>query len=79
MDDGNKWVYPSQGFKGLGSVNESSVRCLSPEVQVLVHAGYESTRKDYRELYLLREQLGVEPPPAVLEHVMAAANEEDGA
>jgi hypothetical protein len=45
----------------------------------LVHAGYELTRKDYRELYLLREQLGVEPPPAVLEHVMAAANEEDGA
>ena len=47
--------YPSEGFKGVGSVNERPVRCLSPEVQVLVHAGYELTRKDYRELYLLRE------------------------
>jgi lincosamide nucleotidyltransferase A/C/D/E len=79
MDDGNEWVYPSEGFKGLGSVNERPVRCLSPEVQVLVHAGYELTRKDYRELYLLREQFGVEPPPTVLEHVMAAAQEEDEA
>ena len=67
------------GFQGAGQRERKLVRCLSPEVQVLVHAGYELTRKDYRELYLLREQLGVEPPPAVLEHVMAAANEEDGA
>jgi len=44
---------------------------------VLVHAGYELTRKDYRELYLLRERFGVEPPPAALEQVMAAAEDED--
>ena len=41
MDDGNEWVYPSVGFNGMGSVNERPVRCLSPEVQVLVHAGYD--------------------------------------
>ena len=52
------------------------MRCLSPEVQVLVHAGYELTQKDYRELYLLRERFGVEPPRALLEHVLAAAQEE---
>jgi len=50
---------------------------VSAEVQVLVHAGYELTRKDYRELYLLRERFGVEPPPAALEQVMAAAEDED--
>lgn len=77
MDDGNEWVYPGEGFRGRGSVDETPMRCLSPEVQVLVHAGYELTQKDYRELYLLRERFGVEPPPALLENVLAAAQEED--
>jgi lincosamide nucleotidyltransferase A/C/D/E len=73
MDDGNEWVHPSEGFKGRGSVDGRPVRCLSPEVQVLVHAGYELTQKDYRELYLLREQFGVELPAALLEKVLATA------
>jgi len=55
------------------------MRCLSPDVQVLVHAGYELTRKDYRELYLLRERFGVEPPQDLLENVLAAAYEEPDA
>jgi lincosamide nucleotidyltransferase A/C/D/E len=76
MDDGTEWVYPSEGFKGRGRVDRRPVRCLSPAVQVLVHAGYELTQKDYRELYLLRERFGVEPPRALLEHVLAAAQEE---
>jgi lincosamide nucleotidyltransferase A/C/D/E len=65
MDDGKEWVYPSQGFTGRGSVDERPVRCLSPEVQVLVHAGYELTDKDYHELYLLHERFGVELPSAL--------------
>lgn len=44
---------------------------------MLVHAGYDLTQKDYRELYLLRERFGVEPPTALLEDVMAASQEED--
>ena len=76
LDDGTEWVYPPQGFAGRGSVNETPVRCLSPEVQVLVHAGYELTEKDYRELYLLRERFGVEPPRALLGRVLAVAREE---
>jgi hypothetical protein len=42
------------------------VRCLSPEVQVLVHAGYDLADKDYRELSLLRDRFGVELPNDVL-------------
>ncbi len=76
MEDGNEWVYPGEGFNGRGSVDEKPMRCLSPDVQVLVHAGYELTQKDYRELYLLRERFGVEPPPALLENVLAAAPED---
>jgi hypothetical protein len=76
MDEGVSWVYPAQGFSGRGSVDERPVRCLSPEVQVLVHAGYDLAEKDYRELYLLRERLGVEVPAELLERVLAAP--EDG-
>jgi lincosamide nucleotidyltransferase A/C/D/E len=60
MEGGREWVYPAEGFAGQGSVEGRTVRCLSPEVQVLVHAGYELTEKDYRELYLLRDRFGVE-------------------
>jgi lincosamide nucleotidyltransferase A/C/D/E len=60
MEGGREWVYPAEGFAGQGSVDGRAVRCLSPEVQVLVHAGYELTEKDYRELYLLRDRFGVE-------------------
>jgi lincosamide nucleotidyltransferase A/C/D/E len=76
MGDGKQWTYPAQGFTGRGSVDGQSVRCLSPEVQVLVHAGYELTRKDYRELYLLRQRFGVEPPHAILGAVLAAARDD---
>jgi lincosamide nucleotidyltransferase A/C/D/E len=75
MDDGASWVYPAEGFSGRGTVNGRPVRCLSPEVQVLVHAGYELTDKDYRELYLLRERFGVEIPADLVERVLEAGGE----
>jgi lincosamide nucleotidyltransferase A/C/D/E len=72
MEGDRVWVYPAEGFSGRGSVEGRRVRCLSPKVQVIVHAGYELTEKEYRELYLLRERFGVEPPDELLEHVLAA-------
>ena len=66
---GGQWVYPAEGFTGSGSVAGTPVRCLTPEVQVLVHAGYELTGKDYRELYLLRERFGVDLPEELVERV----------
>jgi lincosamide nucleotidyltransferase A/C/D/E len=62
MDDGREWVYPASGFEGRGRVDDHPVCCLSPEVQVLVHSGYELGAKDYRELDLLRERFGVDVP-----------------
>ncbi|MGH3038682.1 MAG: nucleotidyltransferase domain-containing protein [Gaiellaceae bacterium] len=72
MDEERSWVYPAQGFSGRGTVEGRLVRCLSPEAQVLVHAGYELTDKDLRELYLLRERFGVEIPSELVERVRAA-------
>jgi lincosamide nucleotidyltransferase A/C/D/E len=71
MDDGATWTYPAQGFTGRGEVGGRSVRCLSAEVQVLVHDGYELGPKDYRELRLLHERLGVELPERIRERALA--------
>jgi lincosamide nucleotidyltransferase A/C/D/E len=59
MEGDKTWTYPARGFSGRGSVHGRPVRCLSPDVQVLVHAGYELTEKDHQELRLLREEFGV--------------------
>ena len=69
---GGQWVYPAEGFNGRGTVAGRPVRCLTPEVQVLVHAGYKLTDKDFRELYLLRERFGVELPEQLAEPVARA-------
>src|SRR5262249_16858580 len=68
-DDGGEWIYPGHGFSGRGRVARRAVACLSAEVQVLVHDGYDLTDKDYRELYLLRQRFGVEPPAEYAEQV----------
>jgi lincosamide nucleotidyltransferase A/C/D/E len=72
MDDGGIWTYPAEGFSGRGSVAGRPVRCLSPEVQVLVHSGYELGAKDFRELHLLRERFMVELPEELVAAVDAA-------
>lgn len=72
MDDDRTWVYPAEGFGGRGSVSSRPVRCLSSEVQVLVHDGYELTEKDYRELYLLHERFGVDLPETVRDLALSA-------
>lgn len=59
MEGGRSWTYPAEGFSGRGTVAGRPVHCLSPEVQVLVHAGYELTSKDHEELRLLHEDFGV--------------------
>lgn len=75
MSNDKEWVYPAEGFSGRGVVAGRAVRCLSPAVQVLVHAGYELGEKDYRELYLLHARLGAELPPEVRERALAAGRE----
>jgi lincosamide nucleotidyltransferase A/C/D/E len=72
MDDGREWVYPGAGFAGAGQIAGRSVSCLTPEVQVLVHDGYELEDKDYRELLLLYERFGVELPAKYAHRVLSA-------
>jgi lincosamide nucleotidyltransferase A/C/D/E len=74
MDDGRDWVYPASGFAGRGRVAGRGVRCLTAEVQVLVHDGYRLSEKDYRELYLLHQRFGVALPAKYAAQALAASD-----
>jgi lincosamide nucleotidyltransferase A/C/D/E len=63
MADATTWTYPARGFAGGGSVAGRDVRCLTAEVQVLCHAGYELDVDDIADLRALRERFGVKLPP----------------
>jgi len=64
MENDADWTFPAHGFAGRGDLLGLTVRCLSPEVQVLCHAhGYVPTEKDLRDMGLLEARFGVELPP----------------
>ena len=63
MQNGEDWIYPAEGFSGLGTVDGVRVRCLSPAIQVHCHAhGYEPAEKDFRDMELLQERYGLDLP-----------------
>lgn len=62
MRTGQEWSYPAAGFAGRGSVLGREVHCLSAEVQVLCHEGYELDAEDLRDLQALHEAFGVRLP-----------------
>jgi lincosamide nucleotidyltransferase A/C/D/E len=62
MEEGGTWTYPAEGFEGRGSVLSHEARCLTPEVQVLCHAGYELDENDLADLAALRDRFGVRVP-----------------
>jgi lincosamide nucleotidyltransferase A/C/D/E len=59
LEEGGTWAYPAAGFDGRGTVLGREVRCLTPEVQVLCHAGYELDDDDLADLAALRARFDV--------------------
>jgi lincosamide nucleotidyltransferase A/C/D/E len=59
MRTGEIWPYPARGFDGRGRVGGRDVRCLTPEAQVITHAGYELDEHDLADLCALRERFGL--------------------
>jgi lincosamide nucleotidyltransferase A/C/D/E len=53
------FIFPVEAFDGLGVVEGVSVRCLSAEIQMRTHTGYELQPKDIHDLRLLHERFGV--------------------
>jgi lincosamide nucleotidyltransferase A/C/D/E len=59
MEDGEDWVFPANGFAGIGTVAGRAVKCLTPEVEMLCHStGYEPGETDFRDMGLLYERFG---------------------
>jgi hypothetical protein len=51
-----------QDLAGEGMIAGFSVRCMTPEMQMVCHTGYELPDAQYRDLELLHTRLGVEYP-----------------
>ena len=48
----------------MGSIADRPVRCISAEVQVRCHLGYEPKEKNIHDMLSLHRALGVELPEA---------------
>lgn len=59
LRDGRVWRYPLRGLAGKGAIAGRAVRCLTAEVQVICHAGYELDEDDLHDLRLLRPDADV--------------------
>ena len=59
MDDGEEWTYPAGGFEGTGLVQGRQVRCLTPEVQILCHTGYDPHRTSFDDVTALSRRFGL--------------------
>ncbi len=58
------WTYPARGFHGVGRVDGETLRCLTAEVQIQCHAGYDLDASDLQDLAALRSVLTNDSPDA---------------
>ena len=58
----NGEMYPAASLTGTGSINGSTVRCISAEWMVKFHSGYELKEKDFRDVSALCKKFGIELP-----------------
>jgi lincosamide nucleotidyltransferase A/C/D/E len=64
LQDGRDAIYPAAGFAGRGVIAGHPVRCLTPEVQVLHHLGYEPDERDVHDIRLLCAHFALPVPEA---------------
>lgn len=53
--------YPAYSFKGIGRIDNCSVKCLTAEYQVESHTGYEIDENDVNDVLALCEKFGINP------------------
>ena len=62
LQDGRSYRYPPMGFTGNGTVAGQPFACLTPEVQIECHMGYEPTETDRHDVVLLVERFALPRP-----------------
>ena len=55
LQDGRYGTYTAEGLSGRGRVGRRPVRCLSRELQLRFHTGYERDDNDRHDIELLRQ------------------------
>jgi lincosamide nucleotidyltransferase A/C/D/E len=62
LQDGSVGTYDKQGLSGIGTIGELEVCCLSPEIQMRFHTGYDPDEDDRHDVLLLVERFNLEVP-----------------
>ena len=65
LGNGSTFTYPAAGLSGAGVIGGREVRCLTPDLQLACHRGYEPDEDDYDDVVALSGVLGVEPRPPI--------------
>ncbi|MBI2064644.1 MAG: nucleotidyltransferase family protein [Candidatus Yanofskybacteria bacterium] len=55
-------AYPDESLTGTGSIDNQTVRCISPEFMVKFHSGYELKEKDFQDVRAICDKFGIELP-----------------
>jgi lincosamide nucleotidyltransferase A/C/D/E len=56
------FLFPVEAFGGRGVIEGVPVHCLSAEIQMRTHTGYELQPKDVHDLRLLHDRFGIDYP-----------------
>jgi lincosamide nucleotidyltransferase A/C/D/E len=60
LGDGRRGRYAAAGLTGVGRIAGRAVRCLTAELQLAHHCGYELPPHERRDLALLAESFGLD-------------------
>jgi lincosamide nucleotidyltransferase A/C/D/E len=60
LDDGAWGRYDGEALESTGEIDGRRVRCISPELQLRHHRGYEWTETDRADMTRLAERFGLE-------------------
>jgi lincosamide nucleotidyltransferase A/C/D/E len=60
--NGGDAIYPAAGLAGEGTIAGRRVFCLTPELQLMHHRGYEPKEDDHHDVRLLCERFGLPLP-----------------
>jgi lincosamide nucleotidyltransferase A/C/D/E len=64
LQDGRAYRYPPEGFCARGEVAGHVLSCLTPQVQLECHVGYEPTETDRHDVRLLADRFDLAVPDA---------------
>jgi lincosamide nucleotidyltransferase A/C/D/E len=67
LQDGSWGLYPAPGLTSSGAIGGQTVRCLSQELQLHFHLGYEPDADDRHDVVALCRHFGLVVPAAYFE------------